>query len=442
MNLRRALRLCAMLLLLMLPCLCAAAEGLPMEEQAADTVAPTISGVRDRTIFTGDPLDLGDVRVTDESDPAPLLIIDEGDLDLSRPGEYVVTYTARDSAGNSVSAQAKITIVDDLTPPEIFGVQDHDIFIGDSVDYISSVYAVDNRDGEVRVLVDDSQVDLLSPKKAVVTYYAVDSIGNIATAYAKIRTMYDTTPPQITGAQDISVQLGESPSYRAGVSVTDDRDERVALQIDNSQVDLNVVGAYKVTYSATDSSGNTGTQTITVRVTEKYLDDDDVELLWPLVDEVLAEIVTDEMTPMEKGFKIYGWTKRNIRYSGYSDKSHWVTGAYDGLTKRRGDCFTYFSVSKALLERAGIPNIDVVKSDTRYSEHFWSLVDVGGGWYHFDSCHLSGGGDNFYLVTDAELARWDKQHRNAHPFDASLYPERATESVQHRLHYGRYTVSD
>ncbi|MBQ4085847.1 MAG: DUF5011 domain-containing protein [Clostridia bacterium] len=408
-----------------------------------DTTPPVISGVRKWGVYLGDTADyLSGVTVSDERDPNPTLTVDASSLDFTTPGRYEITFTATDSFGNVSTATSLIVIKADVAPPEFIGVRDLELFLGDTYDFTTGVTASDNRDGEVPFSVDTSSVDLSKTGTYTVTYTAADRAGNTATLRAKVRVRRDTTAPVIHGAKEITVEVGHTVSYRKGVTVTDDRDAAPQLTIDNSKVNLSAIGRYKLTYSAADSSGNTSSVSVWVNVVRELMTEDDLDLLWPLVDEILAEITTEDMTPMEKGFKIYGWTKRNIRYNGKSDKSHWVMGAYDGLTTRRGDCFTYFAVSKALLERAGIPNVDVVKSDTRYSQHFWSLVDVGSGWYHFDSCQLTGERANFYLVTDAELARWDKKNRNAHPFDSTLYPERATESVQSRLNYYQFTVKD
>ena len=55
------------------------------------------------------------------------------------------------------------------------------------------------------------------------------------------------------------------------------------------------------------------------------------------------------------------------------------------LFRSRGDCYNYFACSKALLDRAGIPNVDLYRVGGG-TDHYWQLVNVGGGWYHFDAC--------------------------------------------------------
>ena len=81
----------------------------------------------------------------------------------------------------------------------------------------------------------------------------------------------------------------------------------------------------------------------------------------------------------------------------------------------------FFATSKALLTRAEIPNLDVVKSDTSHSSHYWSLIDCGDGWYHFDTTPRYGGGE-FFMMTDDELLEYSEAHNDSHIFDQSLYP--------------------
>ena len=103
----------------------------------------------------------------------------------------------------------------------------------------------------------------------------------------------------------------------------------------------------------------------------------------------------------------------------------------DGFLIRRNaietgvTCLTSLDTAKALLTEAGIPNIDVEKSDTSHSRHYWSLVDVGDGWYHFDTTPRQGGGE-FFLKTDEEILKYSKAHDNSHIFDTSLYPATPT----------------
>ena len=213
-------------------------------------------------------------------------------------------------------------------------------------------------------------------------------------------TVPDTEGPVISGAQNLTVSAGGTLSYRAGVTAEDDRDGAVFLQIDSSGVDLNTPGEYEVVYSAEDSSGNRSEVVVTVVITEPEEPEPDANdtpapqttkknPTWadvePLADRILAKIITDDMSQREKAKAIYNYVKYSIKYVGTSDKTSWIIGAYDGFTTARGDCFNYFACSKALLTRAGIPNVDLHRVGGP-TKHYWQLVDTGDGYYHFDSC--------------------------------------------------------
>lgn len=264
-----------------------------------------------------------------------------------------------------------------------------------------------------------------------------DEAGNETEVEVPVTVWKDETAPTIEGAKTIEVTVGGTVSYRQGITVTDDIDPEPSLSIDNSKVDLNKVGFYEVVYTATDASGNSSTVSAVVNVVEKDGDSGNIteaEVL-ELAKKVLERITNDSMTDREVAFAIYKWTNKNIGYVGTSDKSSWIKGAYQAFTKQSGDCYNYFAAAKAMYKVAGIDNIDVVKSDTSHSSHYWSLINLGTGWYHVDCTPRKGDGDLFFMVTDEELLKYSKAHGNTHIFDEDAYPARATESIQSEIKY-------
>lgn len=274
------------------------------------------------------------------------------------------------------------------------------------------------------------------------TVLLVDKAGNKAEVKTKINVWSDNEAPVISGAANKTVTKGGTISYRQGITVTDNLDENPTLEIDNSAVDLNKVGKYKVTYTATDASGNSTTETITVTVVAKTITTVDEDTVRTLAQRVLDDITDSSMSDMEVAFEIYKWVNKNIAYTGSSDKSSWVVGAYQAFTKKSGDCYNYFAAVKALFEVAGIENVDVVKSVTTHSRHYWSLINLGDGWYHVDATPRKGDGDLFFMVTDAELEAYSSQHSDSHIFDKDAYPERATKSVQDKVDYSKGKIKE
>ena len=217
----------------------------------------------------------------------------------------------------------------------------------------------------------------------------------------------DTQPPAIEGARDMTTAVGMSLSYRSGVTATDNVDGPLSIQVDASAVDLNQPGEYPVIYRAEDKSGNRSQVTVTVTVVEvSGVDDDDPtidvsgadpvpteapikevtrDMVDDAADQILSKIISSSMSDWEKAQAIYNYVHTHVKYVGTSDKSSWLMGAYVGFTRGRGDCYNYFACSKALLTRAGIPNIDLYRVGGT-TDHYWQLVNVGSGWYHFDAC--------------------------------------------------------
>ena len=267
-----------------------------------------------------------------------------------------------------------------------------------------------------------------------------DTSGNSTELPLTITVLLDTEPPVITGAHDISAFVGDSVSYREGVSVTDNEDPNPSLEIDNSAVDMTKPGIYEVVYRSRDAAGNVAEVTIRLTLTEKPAGYVEPDVVLAEARKVLNQITTSSMDDMDIAYAIYRWAKYNISYVDTSDKSSWTGGAYQAFTKKSGDCFVYFAACKALLTAAGIENMDIVKSDTSHSRHYWNLINLGDGWYHLDATPRKGEGDNFFMVTDAELEAYSRAHSNSHIFDPSLYPERATQSVQDQVNYNSTTL--
>lgn len=153
-----------------------------------------------------------------------------------------------------------------------------------------------------------------------------------------------------------------------------------------------------------------------------------------MVADVLDAVIQDDMTPMEQARAVFDYVHNNIRYIGSSDKSDWMNGAYIGLSTGRGDCFTYYAVSRALLTALEIDNLEVQRIEGAKSRHYWNLVNCGDGWYHFDACPRSLKMPSFlsFMVTDEQVAAFTAMAgRNYYDFDDTLLPERATEIVTH-----------
>lgn len=313
----------------------------------------------------------------------------------------------------------------DTTPPVLEGAADITCYLGQTVDLMAGICATDDRDAVPVVTVDDSDVDWNAPGTYVIRYTAEDVSGNRAEATASLTLIDDRTPPVIYGATDRTLCVGSTIAYRMGVLVTDDTDASPKLSVDSSGVDLSKPGTYPLVYTATDGAGNVATCEVTVTVYEKLYYFVEEEVIWAKADEIIAEIITEDMTQEEQVWAIYHWIRENYSFNGWADKIDWKQNAYEMIRTGKSDCYGFFALSKLLFERLGIPNVDVerVRTPEHEGNHYWSVVSVDGGktWYHYDSTPFLTP-DVMCLVTDAVLDDFSARHWNCYNRDKSTYP--------------------
>ena len=390
-----------------------------------DTLAPE-AVVQNLAVYSNQTLNPEDFVVS-VNDASAVTVTISPEPDLTKEAQTLMTVTVTDAAGNASEYEAVLSVFVDNGQPQLSGVEALFTYIGTEPDYLANVTAMDDRDMALDILVDTSRVDLSAIGTYDIVYSVTDAAGNTTTAPATVTITDDNVPPTILGVHDISLYLGSAASYRSGVEVRDDKDSAPKLEVDSSQVDLSTPGTYPLVYTARDMTGNETRMEVTVTVAEKpntYVEPETIEAK---ADELLKKIVTDGMSDEAKVKAIYSYVRSHYTYSGHSDKTDWMQGAYVMMSSGQGDCFNYFAITKLLLERCGIPNIDVrkVRNNETDSDHYWSLVSVDGGstYYHLDTTPRVGDGDDFCLVTDAVLDAYSDTHGKCHNRDKALYPK-------------------
>ena len=331
------------------------------------------------------------------------------DLDDHKTGDYAVVIQVD---GEDYTSMLHIR---DTIPPraEVHDVEGFAVLPRPVEDFVTEV-----EDATAVTMAFREEPDLSSAGTQQVDIVFTDEGGNETVKTAKLTLVEDVEPPVIQGAKDMLIYMGDSISYRKHVTVDDNCPEGLQLTVDTSSVNLQEAGVYPVVYTAVDAAGNTASVTVQLTVIARLYTIEEVNAL---ADAVLAGIITEDMSDRDKAWAIYTYIRRNVGYINFSEKGDWVRAAYEGLAKRQGDCYVYACTAKALLTRAGIKNMDIAKIPTK-REHYWNLVDVGDGWYHFDTTPRS---DHtiFFLWTDAELMEYSNAHYRCHNYDPELYPE-------------------
>ena len=236
-----------------------------------DTTKPIMTLVGDPTVAltTDDQYVEKGALAKDEVD-GQLEVNISGTVNTTVSGEYIITYSAHDSWGNKVTTTRTVFVKQaDHEKPVITITGEVDVLVEVNTSYEDAGATVtDNIDTALEI----TTINMVDPNKVgsyTVTYTATDSAGNKATAVRHVTVkVFDHQKPVITlnGRSAISIVVG-TPYIDAGATATDDVDPIVNIVTINN-VDATVVGEYTVTYTATDSSGNSATATRIVTVKE------------------------------------------------------------------------------------------------------------------------------------------------------------------------------
>ena len=267
-----------------------------------------------------------------------------------------------------------------------------------------------------------------------------DASGNETLVEVPLQVTRDTIAPVISGTEDIESYIGDTIRYRENVTVTDDIDEHPTLEVDTSEADLDEPGTYVITYRATDFTGNTSETTINLTLKSKPSTYVEPEVVYEEAQKILDSITTEDMTDMEVALQITYWVRYNVYYVSYCDDSSWTRAAYDGFTKRNGNCYTFAMCAKALFDVAGIENMIIIRDPYIYNPHYWNYIKIDGQWYHCDSTPRIGWSSYFFMYTTEELKSFWHNGWNGYNFPEELYPESATESVQDRINYSGHSI--
>jgi transglutaminase-like putative cysteine protease len=349
---------------------------------------------------------------------------------LNHAGAYYFTVHSKD---RDIRIRLK---VQDTKAPEIT-VKKVDFAVGgklpDPLDFVDTVVEADDFTGEF--LTPMPEFKSLGEYKMKVRY--TDASGNKTKVFeVTMRQIYDSEPPRVKVKGDVIAYLNESVVYSDYLTLSDNCVGDIRIEeVDVSELDLTKEGEYDVTVVAIDGLNNRSREIeLRVKVIAREVDD---ALLNERISEIIDDIVDEDDSAEEKCRDIHAYLQRNITYTGSSDKSDWRRAAYNALfVSGEGDCFSYFSAAKALLEYCGIENKDIQRTRGYTPDtHYWSLVNIGedgeDAWYHFDATVLR---DDKYkhsgcLLTDKQVDAYSKVRESFYKYDRGAYPATKTEII-------------
>jgi len=179
-------------------------------------------------------------------------------------GTTVVTWTATDKIGNSVSAEQKVTLVD-TTPPQIKAPKD---ILLEATDPDSNIVDLDLPWAYDTIGVESYTNDAPASfpiGMTTVTWTAVDTSGNIASD-TQIVTIRDMTPPTIVPPSNIVVEDTSSSGMSIKIGDAKVSDKIGIDSVTNDAPDLFSLGNTTITWKATDTFGNIASAEQTISV--------------------------------------------------------------------------------------------------------------------------------------------------------------------------------
>jgi sugar lactone lactonase YvrE len=179
-------------------------------------------------------------------------------------GETTVIWTAIDSFGNMVTANQTISVID-TTVPSITPPADITIEAQNPTSNVVSLGIATAEDIVGVALIEVDAPSVFSLGETIVTWVATDSSGNSATATQKI-LIIDTTPPVLTQPSSLQVEATSEFETQVSLGNATASDHIQVASVTNDAPSVFPLGDTVVTWTATDSSGNSvnATQTVTV----------------------------------------------------------------------------------------------------------------------------------------------------------------------------------
>jgi len=231
-----------------------------------DTTSPSITVPSDieAEIYDkiGIEIDTGVAVSVDVIDDTPTITNDAPEVFPF--GETIVTWTATDSSGNSESATQTITVVD-TTAPVLIAPEP---IIQEAINDVANPVRIGNPESidimEIISITNDAP-EVFPFGETIVTWTATDSSGNSESATQTI-TVVDTTLPTIIAPANVEFEAISMENNLVEFGFAEASDQVEIISITNDAPEVFTLGETIVTWTATDSSGNSesATQTITV----------------------------------------------------------------------------------------------------------------------------------------------------------------------------------
>ncbi|WP_338631805.1 immunoglobulin-like domain-containing protein [Clostridium baratii] len=227
---------------------------------------PVISGIDNVTIKEGtvfNPMTGVTAKDTEDGTITNKVRV-EGKVDTNKAGKYELTYTVTDTDGNTTTVKRVVTVIantENINEKPVIHAENKTIKVGSKFDLMDGVSATDKEDGNItnKIKVVESTVNLSKPGTYKVVYEVTDSHDEKTRKTITV-TVVSNDKPIISRIDNVTIKEGTVFNPMTGVTAKDTEDGTITNKVRvEGKVDTNKAGKYELTYTVTDTDGNTTT---------------------------------------------------------------------------------------------------------------------------------------------------------------------------------------
>ncbi|MGI6329335.1 MAG: immunoglobulin-like domain-containing protein [Bacilli bacterium] len=192
------------------------------------------------------------------------LIVESGEVNTSKPGEYVLIYYVED---NDQELRKKVIITVRSNTPPIIEASNKEHLQYESFNPLDEVKASDQEDGNLtkKIKVITNEVNIKEQGTYIVKYEVSDSDNNKVTKEIQVTVVKNNKP--VIFAEDKIINNGLSFNPKTNIEAYDSNDGDITNKITViGRVDSSISGVYPLTYQVVNSQGFKTIKTIEVTV--------------------------------------------------------------------------------------------------------------------------------------------------------------------------------
>ncbi len=355
-----------------------------------DTKAPVITGVENNIVELNETFDnLSNVLATDTLSGVNGNITVSGEVNTKKVGEYTLTYTVKDNAGNTTTVKRVITVEDNRPAPTVEFTVDESAFNENgwaNEDFFINVEVTDNSETGLKEVLFCNNLNNCVPKHDLADKEKIKIFQEGATNRVCVQATDNRDKTSLTCSDkfkldktaptsadlDVNGTLGLNDWYTSDLTLSTSGGSDITSGIANSTVSVEEItknGTHEVVITTTDKAGNETTVTKTLKV-----------------DKSKPKIVAEDITVDINGtVDLLAGVSATDTFSGLGTNGVTIKNSDLDLTKAGVYTVTYKAIDNAGNSRnkkinvtvvAPAPTLNLYDLNNTINENNWANEDV------------------------------------------------------------------